>query len=407
MRACSARLAWPWRLLLSEVRKSWLTGGADAGMFVFGIVMALLGAVLPLISKQIGLDLAQAGNLFLVMNCAMLVSMLSLGVLTDRLGQKPVLVAGALLVAVALIVLIRAAAYGTILAGFGLLGLGGGALNGGTNTLVSDLHSDPRQKASALNLLGVFFGFGALFLPFTIGAVLEVVGLWSILWVAVVLSAAPAVLFLVLAFPAPKQKSGVPAATVWNLARDPRVLLIAFLLFFESGNEFILGGYISSFLVREAGASVSAASYVLAGYWAAIMLTRIASSRALLRMKGARLVMASASGVAIGVMLLMASHSVTMGAAAAVIIGAGCASIYPTVLAEAGSRFASFSGTVFGIIFAIALVGGMTLPWAVGQVAARSGLRWGLALPLLNAAMIFILQTRIEVKCPLPVTTKK
>jgi MFS transporter, FHS family, glucose/mannose:H+ symporter len=380
---------------LTDVRKAALAGGADAGMFVFGIVMALLGAVLPLLSKQIAFDLAQAGNLFLVMNCAMLVSMLSLGALTDRLGGKPVLIGGALAVAAALALLIRSTTYGMVLASAGLLGVGGGALNGATNTLVSDLHSDPRRKASALNLLGVFFGFGALFLPFTIGALLEALGLQTILWLAVVLSAAPAAVFLVLAFPPAKQQQGVPMAEVKRLVRHPLLLLIAFLLFFESGNEFILGGYISSYLVRESASSVRAASYVLAGYWAAIMLTRIASSRLLFRVKDATLVLASAALTAAGVAMLMASRSLGVGAIAVVLIGVGCASIYPTVLAQAGSRFAEYSGTAFGIIFAIALVGGMTLPWAVGQIAARWGLRSGLALPVVNAAMIFILQTRI------------
>ena len=83
----------------SEIRAGWLSAGAYAGIFVFGIVMALLGAVLPVISSQIGFDLGQAGNLFLVMNSAMLVSMLSLGILTDRFGAKPVLGGGPLFVA--------------------------------------------------------------------------------------------------------------------------------------------------------------------------------------------------------------------------------------------------------------------------------------------------------------------
>ena len=299
---------------MADIRRAGLAAGADAGMFVFGIVMALLGAVLPLLSKQIGFDLAQAGALFLVMNCCMLVSMLSLGMLMDRFGQKPVLIGGALAVAAALVVLIRAATYGTVLLSTALLGVGGGALNGATNTLVADLYSDPRRKASALNLLGVFFGFGALFLPFTIGAMLEALGLQTILWLAVALSAAPAVVFLVQAFPPAKQKQGVPMAGVASLARHPLLLLIAFLLFFESGNEFILGGYISTYLVRETGGTLSAASYALAGYWAAIMITRIASSRLLLRLSNATLVLASAACTAIAVLLLMASQSVAAGA---------------------------------------------------------------------------------------------
>src|SRR5438128_834078 len=57
---------------------------------------------------------------------------------------------------------------------------------------------------------------------------------------------------------------------------------------------------------------------------------------------------------------------------------AGFASIYPTTLGLAGSPFERHSGTVFGIIFAIALIGGMVLSWGVGQLARDLGLRIGL-----------------------------
>ena len=381
---------------MSEIRKGWLTGGAYAGMFVFGIVMALLGAILPLISRQIGFDLAQAGNLFLVMNCAMLASMLSLGPLIDRFGQKPVLVGGSLCVAAALALLNSAAGYGMIVASAGLLGVGGGALNGATNTLVSDLHTDPRQKGSALNLLGVFFGFGALFLPFTIGALLNTLGLMPILYMAVALSAAPALLFLMLAFPPAKQSRGVPLAEASRLARHPLVLLIAFLLFFQSGNEFILGGYTSTYLTREIGSSITAASYLLAGYWGAIMAARLVSSRLLLWMKNTTLVLASAAFSALAITILLTAHSQAVAAFAVVLIGIGFASIYPTTLAVAGSVFEAYSGTVFGIIFAVALVGGMTLPWAVGQMAAASGLRWSLVLSIFDSLMIIVLQMAVR-----------
>jgi FHS family glucose/mannose:H+ symporter-like MFS transporter len=381
---------------MSAIRKRWLTGGAYAGMFVFGIVMALLGAVLPLISKQIGFGLAQAGNLFLVMNFAMLGSMLSLGLLIDRFGQKPVLIAGSLCVAAALALLTGATSYGTVLESAALLGAGGGALNGATNTLVSDLHRDPREKGSALNLLGVFFGFGALFLPFTIGALLEGLGLRPILYLAVALSAAPAGLFAALTFPPAKQREGVPLAEAARLARHPLVLLIAFLLFFQSGNEFILGGYTSTYLTRDTGSSIAAASYLLAAYWGAIMVTRLVSSRLLLWMKGSTLVLLSGAVSALAAGLLVAARSETVAAVAVILIGVGFASIYPTTLGLAGSCFEAYSGTVFGIIFAIALVGGMTLPWAAGQIAAISALRWALVLSVVNSLMIVVLQLAVN-----------
>jgi FHS family glucose/mannose:H+ symporter-like MFS transporter len=377
-------------------RERGLTAGADAAMFVFGIVMALVGAVLPVISQQIRFDLAQAGNLFLVMNCCMLASMLGLGVVTDRIGHKPVLIGGALCVSAALAVLVQTRTYGTLLASVALLGAGGGALNGASNTLIADLHTEPRRKAAALNLLGVFFGFGALFLPFTVGALLDAIGLRPILWIAVVLSVVPAAVFLVPAFPPAKQKSGMPPGAVAKLARNPVVLTIAILLFFESGNEFILGGYVSTYLVREAGISVSAASYVLAGYWAALMLTRVVSSRLLLRMKGATLVTLSAAVVMAAVALLIGGPTAAIRGLGAVLAGAGCAAIYPTMLGEAGSRFAEYSGTAFGIIFAIAMIGGITMPWAAGQIASAYGLRAALALPLAGAFMIILIRMRLR-----------
>ena len=377
---------------MPAVRTAWLTGGAYAGMFVFGIVMALLGAVLPLISKEVGFDLAEAGNLFLVMNFAMLVSMLTLGLMIDRFGQKPVLVGGSLSVATALALLANASGYGTILASAALLGVGGGALNGATNTLVSDLHSDPRKKSSALNLLGVFFGFGALFLPFSIGAMLDTLGLAPILYMAVALAAAPAALFVSLPFPKAKQSGGVPLSEVVRLGRTPLVLLLAFLLFFQSGNEFIVGGYLSTYLTTDIDSSMASASYLLAAYWGAIMVTRLISSRLLMWVKDTTLVLLSGICSALAVSLLLMARSELVAAAAVALIGVGFASIYPTTLGVAGRRFEAYSGTVFGLIFAVALVGGMLLPWAVGQAAAVAGLRSALVVAVVNSGMIVVLQ---------------
>src|SRR5579885_3671920 len=78
--------------------------------------------------------------------------------------------------------------------------------------------------------------------------------------------------------------------------------------------------------------------------------------------------------------------------------GRGVASIYPTTLGLAGTRFEEYSGTVFGILFAVALVGGMSLPWALGQIGAARGLRTALALPVAAFLAIFLLQTVISRK---------
>lgn len=381
---------------MTAVRTEWLSRAASSGMFFFGVVMAVLGAVLPLLTEHVKLDLGQAGNLFLAMNFAMLASMLGVGPFMDRFGKKLVLVAAPVFVAAALALIAGAENYAMLITSVVLLGLGGGALNGGTNTLVADLHADPRQKSSALNLLGVFFGFGALFLPFAIGSLVRTLGLAIILYITMALSLAPAALFAALAFPPARHGEGLALAEVGRLAGNKLVLALGFLLFFESGSEFIVGGYTSSFLTREMGASVSAASYLLAVYWGAIMLGRVISSRLVLRWKSSAMILGSAVAGAAGVAILLMARSQVLAAAGIAVAGLAFASIYPVTLGFAGSRFESYSGSVFGILFGIALVGGMTLPWAVGQIAQSHGLRAGLTIVIGDCVMIFVLQMVIS-----------
>lgn len=378
----------------------WLTRTAYSGMFFFGVVMAVLGAVLPVLAGQAHIRLDQAGNLFLFMNFAMLISMLAAGPSMDRYGKKAVLVVGPVLVAGALALMAGAADYRALIGSVILLGLGGGALNGGTNTLVADLHEDPRQKSSALNLLGVFFGFGALFLPFVIGSVVKTLGLAAILYVTVAMSVAPAVVFGALTFPASRHAEGLALAEVGRLAKNRLVLALGFLLFFESGSEFIMGGFTSSYLTHELNASVSAASYLLAVYWGAIMLGRVISSRLVLKWKSSAMILGSALAGALGVAVLLAARSQWLAAAGVAIIGLSFASIYPVTLGFAGSRFEAYSGSVFGILFAIALVGGMTLPWAVGQLAQEHGLRAAFAIVIGDCLMIFLLQMIVSALSP-------
>lgn len=372
-----------------------LSGAAYAGIFIFGIVMALLGAVLPLVGTQIGFNLAQAGGLFFAMNLAMLLVSLTVGPLIDHFGKKAPMLGGVALAGLALPLIAGAGAYSTLLVAVVILGAGGGALNAASNALIADLYADPREKNAKLNLLGVPFGFGALFLPFVIGSLLEAVGLKTILNATACLCGAIALLFAVLRFPVGKRASGRAFRSAAALLRNPLVLAFGFLLFFESGNEFTMGGYATSLLTRELGMTVSAASYLLAVYWAAIMVTRIGLSRALLLFRGEKVVGWSAVAAAAGIILLLSAPSPALAAIGLAITGAGFASIFPTTLGLAGAKFEGDAGTVFGILIAIALTGGMTLPWAVGQVAQAFGLRTGLVLSAWACMMILVLQVVI------------
>jgi fucose permease len=342
-------------------------------MFVFGIVMALIGAVLPSLAGRLAFGPGDIGRLFLAMNAAMLAANLTLGVAMDHFGMKPPLALGPLLVAGGVAIVATAGSFGALTPAMILLGIGGGALNGGATTLVSDLHQDAARKGAALNRLGIFFGFGAVFLPFLMGRV----PLLPALTGAAVLSAAVAGFAAMLPFPAPKQRHATPLAEMPKLLRSPAVVSLAALAFCESGAEFTLGGFISTYAVRDLGVdSVELASWILAGYWAATMLARLALSRAprgwsLYSTVGGCAVLACGAAV-----LTCVAPGVVTATAAIVLTGAALAGIYPAVLAAAGARFESHSGTVFGILFSAGLCGGTVFPWAAGEIGNAAGLRW-------------------------------
>ena len=354
-----------------------LTASACSGMFVFGIVMALLGAVLPSLAGRLRFNVQDIGSLFLVMNFAMLLCSLALGVAMDRFGMKLPLALGPFLVAGALVWIARAGAFADLLPAVALLGVGGGALNGATNTLVADLHDDPQRKGAALNLLGTFFGFGALFLPFVIGALLASFALSRLLLAAALLTCAAGIFAGCLRFPRPKQQHRMPFAAIARLLRAPLLLAFAALLFFESGVEFTLGGFISTYLTGDLGVrSISLASWILAAYWASVMLARAVLSRIALAAEPFRILLVCSLGALLSALLSALAPGPATAAIAIVLTGFSLAGIYPTVLGIAGARFESHSGTAFGILFATALLGGMLVPFLSAHIAGAAGMRW-------------------------------
>jgi fucose permease len=131
---------------------------------------------------------------------------------------------------------------------------------------------------------------------------------------------------------------------------------------------------------------------VVAAYWAALMLARVALSRIALRVPGPRIVIGSALGAAVALAVVCLTRRPVIAVLATTAIAAALAGIYPTALAIVGARYAAYTGTVFGILFTASLTGGVTLPWLTGQVAAAHGLRLALWLTVASFLAVGVLQ---------------
>jgi fucose permease len=65
-------------------------------------------------------------------------------------------------------------------------------------------------------------------------------------------------------------------------------------------------------------------------------------------------------------------------------VGLSYGPIFPIALAIAGDRYTN-TGTVFGLLFSVALIGGMVSPWTAGQMSQQFGVRTGMLVPLIGA----------------------
>ena len=140
---------------------------AHLDFILSGVVMTLLGPMLPILSAKWALNDSQAGYFFIAQWVVSIAGMLSAGWLVRRIGYRLTLLAGLLLMAIGIATL--AQPYWT----FGLVavcvfGLGTGLTTPTANLLVGD--ANPTHRASAVTFLNASWGVGATACPFLVAA---------------------------------------------------------------------------------------------------------------------------------------------------------------------------------------------------------------------------------------------
>ena len=232
---------------MSSYNKNLVFTAACIGMCFFGISMITLGSVLPSLTTKLGLDNLQATALVTFLPLGLLGGSLLFGPIVDRFGHKALLLLSCLVVLLGLegiafftsIPLLQLSIIG--------IGLGGGILNGETNALVADI-SDEAEKGSRLSLLGAFYGIGALGIPVLLSFLSGYYSFEIILQGTGVVMLAGILFCLGVRFPAPKQPQGFPIKEGLGLLKESSLLLLSFILFFQSGIEGVCNNWTTLYL---------------------------------------------------------------------------------------------------------------------------------------------------------------
>jgi fucose permease len=344
-----------------------------ASFFALGLVTAALGPALPGLAANASSSLATIGAVFTALFLGGLIAQLVAGPLNDRLGQRPVLLAGIALLALGTCGIAASQALPLTLVSAAVAGLGHGAIDISTNVLIAEVFAD--RSASALNLLNVFFGAGAVAGPAIAGLTLRAWGTaLPALWIGAGLMLAQLPLVPLLAVPPRAPQPAGHAERGAALLRSPALWACGALLLLYVGIENGLGGWTTAYLERTTSIGTAAAALVTAGFWLALTGGRVVGALLGTRLAAGALLLLSLCGALVGGVLLAASTgSASLTVVAVLLIGLCFGPIFPTTLAIVTATFRRAPGTAASLAVALGSLGGMLLPWAQGALLERSG----------------------------------
>jgi len=418
---------------------------AFLGIFVYGLLAALPGSVLPTLERNQYLPNDSAVGTFLLINAvgAVLAYVVS-GPIIDRIGKKFALLFGTALVIASMagfyLTVTKVHAASALLLIFGcslMLGLGANAIVAAGHALVADVASNWRN--AALNLLDICFGLGLASLPLAVQRLQQRGGLGLIF--SSLGGAAVILLVLILAsrFPKPTHPESSPMEEARGLFRNPSFLLLAIALFMYVGTEVSVGKWVVTFMERDprilASQGLSPAElqtlahtspdllsrffendplgYAVAGYALstlslfamALLVGRLVSSFLLGIVKVNSFLLMTAGSALTTVSLIIAFTANTAGTVrlGLIVAGFGMGPIFPTSVGLASVMMPRIAGTAMSLVMGIGFAGLLLIPPAVGYLSSAVGgsagdVRTGLMAVITASSIMLLLHVLLTLR---------
>ena len=345
---------------------------ACMGLLLFGISIITLGSVAPGIGAKFHLNEVAVGTLFSILPFGLVTGSLVFGPVCDKYGYKLLLAFACILLFVGFQGIAFASSYNLLKPLIFLFGVAGGAINGATSAVVSDISS--ANKKARLSLFGVFFAIGALGMPFILGVLENRFRFETIVSAVGFLCLVVAVLYFFIPFPPAKQAQGVSQKQVFGLLKDDVLLLISFFLFCQSSFEGIINNWTTTYLLQQFPVSQSKALFALSLYVAGMAAMRLITGSVLKNLSSGNILYISFGLLLAGGALLRSNVSFTLATVGLILIGAGLAAGFPVMLGFVGARYAELSGTAFSFVLVVALVGNMIVNYLMGLIANAYGI---------------------------------
>jgi fucose permease len=357
-------------------------------IFVYGLIAAFLGTVLPALSERFQMTPKQNGSIASAQALGLIIASLAVGPLIDAEGKKLALVIGLALVAGALSYLPRCKSFGALAMTLFALGMGGGIVVTGANTLARD--AGGTHAAAVLNLVNLFFGLGGLITPFLSANLFK--GNFARLGYFIAgLTILALVVQCIAPIPAPVPSPGGAFAGAGAVLTRPTLYLLGSVLFLYVSCEVGIWNWLVQFLKSRGIPEKTALNVLSLGFALGMLLGRLAVSTLFAKISSETVILISSGAMAITTLLLLFTHTSRGAWVLVFLAGLAMAPVFPTTLDIVGRVFPQNAGTAIGIAITFGWVGLAISSRIIGAIAGGETTRIRkslVVLPVFSTVMV-------------------
>lgn len=357
-----------------------------------GLPDSLLGSAWPTMYQQFGVPISYAGIISMIISAGTIVSSLQSDRLTKKLGTGKVTAISVAATAVALFGFSFSHSFWALCLWAIPYGLGAGSVDASLNNYVA-LHYESRH----MSWLHCMWGVGATAGPYIMGIALSMGQGWNMGYryigiIQVVLTAV-----LVFSLPLWKGRKS-PTENLQNAEMEQllenasekadttaeKALSLREILKIAGAKEVMLcffcycaleqtaGLWASSYLTLHKGVSSETAAIFASLFYIGITVGRAISGFITMKLNDTQMVRLGQSIIVLGIMAMVLPGSNVLELAGLILIGLGCAPIYPCVIHSTPAHFgADKSQAIIGVQMAFAYIGILAMPPLFGVLASR------------------------------------
>jgi len=367
---------------------------AILAIFVYGMIAAMLGTILPELSERFRLTPTQNGTIATVQALGLIIASLCVGPLLDTQGDKVGLILGLGSIAAALFLLPRAKSYGNILLLLFLLGMGGGIVVTGANALANGVSGS--QSAVVLNLVNLFFGLGGLATPFIAANIFKKNWVRLCYTIAGLTVAALAVQVFA-KMPAPTGNAQFLLAQVGPILGKPVIFMLGLFLFLYITCEVGVWNWLPRHLIAQGIPESRALNILSLGFALGLLIGRVAISPVLAHAPAIEVTLGASIAMAITTFLMLQTNKPGMAFALVFIAGLSMAPVFPTTLAITGQAFPQMTGTALGFVITCGWVGLAVSSRIIGSIAGNDPRRLKKALLIFPISAVLMVALNVAI----------